>query len=123
MKKLALKLIVAVHVLWTLLVVASLPFAFMYPQYHKQLLIFLGLTLIFQIPLQKCPFTYLENKLRTGNSYSGTFLHHYLKKLFGIEVSEQTLSAIIIFFFVIVILISVFYLMDFGFMCTGAPIY
>lgn len=124
MKKFALKSIITIHIIWTLLVIVSLPFVFLYPQYHKELLIFIGVTLIFQIPLQTCPFTYLENKLRDHDrSYHGTFLHHYLKRLFGVEVSEKVLTTIILFYLLVIILAAVFYRMDLGFQCYGGPIY
>ena len=124
MRKFTLKLIVFIHALWTFLVVASLPFAFLYPQYHKELLVFIGVTLIFQLPLQMCPFTYLENKLRGhAESYQGTFLHHYLKLLFGVEASEKVLSTAILLYLLAIILVAVFYRMDVGFQCYGGPIY
>ena len=124
MRKFTLRIVIFIHAVWTLVVIASLPFAFLYPQYHKELLIFIGVTLIFQLPLQVCPFTYLENRLRDKKeSYQGTFLHYYLKRLFGIEASEKVLTTAILFYLLAIILVGVFYRMDIGFQCYGGPIY
>ncbi len=115
LRSLTIKSIVLIHTIWMLAVVASLPVAIIYPQSHKVVLVFIGITLLAQIPLGACPLTYLENRLRGSQSYQGTWMGHYLQRLFGISVSDKSLRLIHTTYFVCVILIAIFYRMNLAF--------
>ncbi|HWA64614.1 MAG TPA: DUF2784 family protein [Candidatus Paceibacterota bacterium] len=109
MRTLFIRSVIAVHVLWTFAVLACLPLALLYPASHTLILFFIGFTLVANIPLWMCPLTYLENKLRQSEGYSGTFLHHYTQKFFGIHISESWLKLGQAVYFVGLILLAIFY--------------
>src|SRR3989338_6022530 len=110
MKKYLLHSIVALHILWIFLVLLSLPLVFIFPEHHKTILYFIGLTLVSQIPLWQCPLTYFENKISPGR-YDGTFMRYYLQKVFGINAKEKTINIITAIYFTTLIFLAVFYKM------------
>jgi len=109
MRKLSIRIIIALHALWTIIVLLCLPIALLFPSSHVAILFFIGFTLVAQIPTGKCPFTIFENKLRGHAAYPETFMRHYLKRVFDVDVSDRVLFFITMSWFVVVILVSIFY--------------
>lgn len=109
MRKLAIKLTVVVHTLFAIAIFACLPVALIYPRSHKAILFFIGAVLISQIPYRACILTRIENALRGENSYHGTFLSHYLGRVFKVEVSDRVINIFSTIYFVTAILVAIFY--------------
>jgi hypothetical protein len=109
MRKFAARFIVIVHFLFFAAILACLPIAFMYPVAHKSILFFIGAVLLSQIPYRTCVLTRLEQKLRGDHAYHGTFLSHYLERLFNVEISDRIVNIFSAVYFVTTILIAVFF--------------
>ncbi len=109
MRKFAVQFVVVIHTLFFLAILACLPIAFIYPHLHKAILWFIGIVLVSQIPYRTCVLTRIEQALRGNHSYHGTFLSHYLERLFDVEVSDRIINIFTAIYFVTTILIAIFY--------------
>ncbi len=109
MRKFAAQFVVVIHLLFFLAILACLPIAFIYPGSHKAILWFIGIVLISQIPYRTCVLTRIEQILRGDHAYHGTFLSHYLERLFNVEISDKVINIFTAIYFVTVIFIAIFY--------------
>ncbi|MEK9157619.1 MAG: DUF2784 family protein [Patescibacteria group bacterium] len=109
MRKFAVQFVVIIHVLFATAIFACLPIALIYPRSHKEILFFIGAVLISQIPYRACVLTKIENALRGEEKYHGTFMSHYLEKVFHVHVSDKVINIFSAVYFVVAILIAIFY--------------
>ena len=93
------EIMVALHFLWFVIGVISLPLIFLVPGYDIFALVFVGGTTV-AIGLWKgCPLRIWEKSFRQkydpSTVYDGVFMQHYLKKFFNIDISRRTVRIII----------------------------
>jgi len=99
-----------VHLLWIVLLFASIFMCPRYPFLFAIYLLFIVATPISWLVFGGCPLTALENYLtrKTGGKVSKSFLVNVLKNWFGIEVSSRRMNKIatgVVLFLTVVVII------------------
>ena len=88
------------HLILILYGIISLPLLFLISWWYKFVFILAGFTIISWIAFHReCWITKLENKFRKQHhideSYEGSFIKYYLKKIFNINCSLRTINIIL----------------------------
>ncbi len=107
--KILADLLLAVHVLWTVLLIGGTVFMCYHRWYIKYHLIIVTGTLIFNLFLGGCPLTWWEEKFRKKWDpqtyyYPNSFATTYFRKIFKINVTPRQVN-----WFLILVKVASFY--------------
>ena len=101
----------AFHLLWIVLMIVGIPLSILCDWYEPIHWVVIGTTIVSQIVWLGCPLSTLEQALRRkydpDATYTGSFVCHYLRKRFGIEVPPIVVTLQLLVFVVVAIAISV----------------
>lgn len=104
-------LMALLHFVWIAMAIASLPLAIAYPSYKSFTLWFVVITVASWAIWRGCVLHIYENLYRNKHNpltaHGGTFIGAYLKKLFGIEISDWTVRTIIYLYLAILFLVAI----------------
>ncbi|OGI68027.1 hypothetical protein A3A05_03635 [Candidatus Nomurabacteria bacterium RIFCSPLOWO2_01_FULL_41_12] len=106
--KIYIHLILGLHTILFLLLLASLPFAFLFSWYRIVTGIFIFFTVLqWYFTKGDCFFTMAENNFRRKynlNPYSGSCIAHYLDKWFSVKVTDKSVDIFLYSYFFLIIL-------------------
>ncbi len=96
------------HVVFFLLLLASLPLAFFVGWYGIVVGVIVMLTVLqWRFAKGECIFTIIENHFRAKSSkraYQGSCIAHYLEQWFSIKVQSKSVDIFLYFYFLLIIL-------------------
>ena len=85
------------HMIWITTLLGGIPISYFLPWFILVQMVVVTTTAVSQILWLGCPLVALENALRAkcdpAQTYSGSFICHYLKKRFGIKVPPIFITA------------------------------
>ncbi len=103
-------LFVVIHLLWILLILASLPLVLMFPTLKNMALSLVGINLFSWFIWKDCPLFIWENSYRKkynpDKTYEGAFISHYLKKYFNVSVAAFTVKISLYSYAMALVLVS-----------------
>lgn len=98
------------HFLWILVVIISLPLILVFEKYKNLVFIIVLINIFSWLIWRDCPLLKWENDLRKqynlDESYKGTFISHYLKKVFKIRISTVLVRILVYTYILLLIIVA-----------------
>jgi hypothetical protein len=111
--KLSANVIVALHIIWTIILFGGAVFVIFEPWYAIFQMIAISLTLLIALPFGRvCPLTALEEwlrkKINPDYTNNGSYLATYINKAFGTNLKTKSVAVVIAILYVASYAISIF---------------
>lgn len=105
-------IVALLHFFWLVLIITSLPFVLIWNWYTYSALASIGLTVGSWLVYGDCPLFAIENRLRrkynVNETFSGSFLSHYLHKYFYIEIPTPVVTFLGYAYAAVIIIVVIF---------------